>query len=100
MNHAMKNLVVYPPIEAKLKSIHKVGLDEVRQCFLNRDGRLLIDSREKNKTNPPTLWFIAETNKKRALKIVYILIDGVVYLKTAYEPSEEETRIYRKFAID
>jgi hypothetical protein len=32
---------------------------EIEQCFDNRILGLLQDSREKNKTNPPTLWFVS-----------------------------------------
>lgn len=92
----MKNLVVSAAIQEKLKTRHSVELAEVRQCFLNRNGKLLQDDRALTKTNPPTLWFIAKTNKDRLLKIVYILKNRVVYLKTAYEPNAVELAIYQK----
>lgn len=91
----MKNLIVTDAIKTKLKARHKVELREVEQCFDNKLGRLLTDTRALHKTNPPTLWFIAETNKGRALKIVYIQIEMEIHLKTAYEPNEEEKKIYR-----
>ena len=93
----MKNLVVAAGTEGKLKSKHGVTLAEVRQCFLNKNGRLLTDNRALVKTNPPTLWFIADTNKARALKIVYIQIGLQVHLKTAYKPNDVELAIYRKY---
>ena len=93
----MKNLVATTATEAKLKSKHNVTLAEVRQCFLNRKWRLLIDSRALTRTNPPTLWFIADTNKVRTLKIVYIREELRIILKTAYEPNEEELAIYRLY---
>ena len=93
----MKNLIISPSTEAKLKSKHGVTIAEVRQCFRNKNGRLLTDNRALVKTNPPTLWFIADTNKARALKIVYIQIGLQVQLKTAYEPNEVELAIYQKF---
>ena len=92
----MKNLVVSQAVENKLERDHGVNLSEVRQCFLNRKGRLLTDTRAPNRTNPPTLWFIADTNKARALKIVYIQIGLQVHLKTAYEPNDVERAIYSK----
>ena len=92
----MKNLIVSAAVEAKLKRDHAVELGEVRQCFLNRAGRLLVDNRALNRTNPPTLWFIASTNKARALKIVYIQDGLQVHLKTAYEPNDVEKAIYAK----
>ena len=93
----MKNLFVTTAVEAKLKAKHHVTIAEVRQCFCNRSGRLLVDNRVLTKTNPPTLWFIADTNKSRALKIVYIQIESQIRLKTAYEPNTVELAIYRQF---
>jgi hypothetical protein len=50
-------------------------------------------------TMPPTMWFISETDRGRALKVVFIEHPSQVYeLKTAYEPSPEEERIYDKYA--
>jgi len=83
-------------INKKLLSKHEVTEAEVRQCFENRDGKLLLDPREKHKTNPPTQWFISYTNKQRRLKIVFVLKEGVVYLKTAYEPNQIEIDIYNQ----
>lgn len=36
--------------------------DEIIQCFSNRDGHFLEDSREDHQSDPPTRWFIAETD--------------------------------------
>lgn len=91
------SLIVSKSIESKLTSKHKVTVDEVKQCFHNREGQLLIDTRERHKTDPPTQWFISSTNKQRQLKIVFVLKDGAVYLKTAYEPNETELNIYRQY---
>ena len=70
----MKNLIVTDAIKSKLKTKHKVELQEVEQCFYNKDGRLLTDNRDLHKTHPPILWFIAQTNKRRTLKVAYIQI--------------------------
>jgi hypothetical protein len=82
----------------KLRDKHQVTAREVDECFLNMTGNPLKDDRDKHKTNPPTMWFIAETNKKRLLKICYIIIDGNVHIKSAFEPNEHELRIYRKYS--
>ena len=68
---------------------------------MNRGGHYLKDTREKNQTIPPTLWFIAETNRGRRLKICFVPggpgnPDGPV-LKTAYEPNPVEEGIYEKY---
>jgi hypothetical protein len=92
-------LIVSPGIEAKLAGkVPPVTIREVEQCFENRVGGLLTDTREDHKTDPPTMWFLAETNAQRLLKVVYVQKRGFVYLKTAYDPNAEEKRIYQKFA--
>lgn len=92
----MKNLNISEAVLRKLRDAHGVSRNEVEQCFLNRKGRLLVDNRVFTRTNPPTLWFIACTNKGRALKVVYIQKGEAIELKTAYDPNEEEARIYKR----
>ena len=93
----MHNLKISPDIQRKLSFKHSVTRLEVEQCFVNRSGRLLMDTREKHKTDPPTLWFLALTNQSRILKIVYIQKGFQLILKTAYEPNEIELDIYERF---
>lgn len=76
---------------------HSVTRREVEQCFENRCGNFLYDNRENNKTDPPTEWFVAETNSGRRLKIVFVPKDGKIFLKTAYDANPEEVRIYEKY---
>ena len=85
-------------VKQKLAEKHGVSLEEVQQCFANRDGGLLEDIREDHKTDPPTQWFIAETDYGRRLKIVFILKNGDILLKTAYRPNSKEEAIYTRFA--
>ncbi|MEJ2911873.1 ADP-ribosyl-(dinitrogen reductase) hydrolase [Pseudoalteromonas sp. C12FD-1] len=85
-------------VRMKLKNKHNVSIYEVEECFSNREGSFLEDTREKNKTNPPTNWFIAETDYGRKLKVVFIELEDRIELKTAYEPNQEEIRIYQKYA--
>jgi len=93
----MDNLFISDAIAEKIQTKHLVSRSEVIQCFINRFGKLLFDNREKHQTKPPTLWFIAKNNKNRALKIVYIQLGSKVLLKSAFEPNEIESEIYRKF---
>jgi hypothetical protein len=95
--NSMKNLKISAAIEAKLKTKHNVTIPEIRQCFLNRTGKLLVDNRALTKTNPPTLWFLALTNKNRCLKIVYIQKGFEFHLKTAFEPNTDELAIYHRY---
>jgi uncharacterized DUF497 family protein len=89
-------------VREKLLSKHGVTLAEIGECFANRDGGLLEDVRERHRTNPPTQWFIAETDHLRWLKVVFVQRRGpsntFIEIRTAYEPNQEEVRIYRKFA--
>ena len=71
---------------------------EIEQCFTNRVGKYLLDSREKHDSDPPTRWFIAETDFGRKLKIAFIATtDGNIVIRTAYDPNQDEIRIYKKF---
>lgn len=93
------NLKFSKGIVLKLKLKHKVTPIEVEECFLNRIKGLLEDTREEHKTHPPTLWFIAETDHGRLLKVVFIeRLDGIYEVKTAYEPNQKEVKIYEQYA--
>ena len=86
-------------VKQKLAEKHGVSLEEVQQCFANREGGLLEDTREDHQTDPPTQWFIAETDYGRRLKVVFILKNGSILLKTAYTPNPKEESIYIKYAF-
>ena len=90
----MRNLIISANVLAKLKDKHDVSVREVEQCFENKCGVYLEDTREDHLTDPPTLWFIAPTNRERLLKVAFMFIDGNVHLKSAYDADEEATEIY------
>jgi len=94
----MGKIIISDTIRAKLASAHDVGVPEVHQCFANRTGKLLQDNREQHRTDPPTLWFIAPTNKGRLLKVCFVP-KGDIYLRTCYPPDEVELAIYRKHGL-
>jgi len=52
---------------------HGVNKDEIEQCFANRTGPYLEDTRADHLTDPITLWFIAETNFGRLLKLSLLI---------------------------
>ncbi|MGA7981011.1 MAG: hypothetical protein WCA32_12415 [Chromatiaceae bacterium] len=58
----------------------------------------MIDTREEHRTQPPTRWFIAETNLGRKLKVVFVPKGEDVIIKTAYGPNEIERRMYRELS--
>jgi len=72
--------------------------EELVQCFSNHSGKFLIDTREDHKTDPATLWFIAETNAGRKLKVVFVPMEDSIHIKSAYEPEPAALRIYNKYA--
>jgi hypothetical protein len=76
----------------------KISLADVEQCFMNREGGLCLDTRAEHLTDPVTRWFVAKTDKDRALKIMYVPIKDGAELKSAYDATEEVCRIYNKFA--
>lgn len=93
----MRHIIISSEVLEKLATKHNVEQREVEQCFENLIGLFLEDDREDHRTDPPTLWFIATTNKSRILKVVFIFIDGNVHIKSAFEPNEDEISIYERF---
>jgi hypothetical protein len=91
-------------VRKKLAEKHKVSEDEVRQCFENREGDYLEDPREEHRTDPPTHWFVAETNRLRVLKVVFVArkiktesgSEIRVDIKTAYPANPTEIDIYNR----
>lgn len=93
----MKNLHISQATLDKLADKHQVSRREVEQCFSNKCGLFLEDTREDHRSDPATLWFIAPTNTDRQLKVVFIFKDGVVHLRTAYEANAVEIEIYARY---
>lgn len=89
-------LVISSAVRHKLSEKNPpITEEDIAQCFANRTGRLLIDDREQNLTNPLTRWFISETDYGLTLKICFIPYnDGRLVVKTAYVPNKEEVGIY------
>ncbi len=90
------HLLLTPNVRQKLANkIPPVSEQEIRECFRNRTRAFLKDSRRKNKTKPPTLWFISLTNKMRPLKVVFIRrTENSCIIKTAYDPDKNDEFIY------
>lgn len=93
------SLIISPKIAAKLSSKERpVSKQEVVEVFANRSGAYLTDDREEHASDPPTLWFVAETDSGRRLKVMFIARDGDIYLRSAYDANAEVTRIYQKYS--
>jgi hypothetical protein len=93
-------LVISQAVAKKLAEKHRVSRSELEQCFENRIGGLLIDTREEHLTDPPTMWFLAETEAGRKLKVVFVQRGELVFVKTSYDANEDEREIYmEKFGV-
>lgn len=58
--------------------------EETIQCFANQTLEPLLDNREEHRTDPPTRWFVAETDYGRRLKIMDVFLEGgSVQIKSA-----------------
>lgn len=90
-------LIISAKVAGKLAKKHNVTEDEIVECFANRTAGFLLDEREYHKTEPPTRWFVAETNRGRLLKVVFVPTNGI-FIKTAYEANADEIRIYNSKA--
>ncbi len=68
----------------------------VEASSMNRRNPYLEDVREEHatETGAPTLWFIGETDTGRRLKIVFVLEHRDIYLRTAFSPTESQTKDY------
>lgn len=91
-------LIVSQAIRDKLTDKHHVKEDEVREAFMNIDPDIddpyLEDDEEEHRTDPPSYWFIAPTNRGRLLKVIFVLRDGSLYLKSAFDANAKSKRIY------
>lgn len=91
-------LVISDKVRHKLATRHGVSEEEILECFSNRARGYLIDDREDHQTDPPTHWFIAETDRGRLLKVVFVQCSDKLVIKTAYAPNDKEVWLYNKCA--
>ena len=97
------NIIISSKIETKLlDKKHNVRKHEVIECFANRDMdcKYITDEREGHKTDPETLWFIAQTDYGRELKIMFVQRtdkngEPQIYLKSAFEANQKVKDIYK-----
>jgi hypothetical protein len=92
----MHNLVISPEILKKLADKHGVCRREIEQCFENRYGNYLEDTREEHKTDPATKWFVSPTNRNRMLKIAFVFNHGNIYIKSAYDAKPAYIELYER----
>ncbi|MBE1276331.1 ADP-ribosyl-(dinitrogen reductase) hydrolase [Enterovibrio baiacu] len=93
------SLVISPSVRKKLATRHHVTEEEILECFANREAGFLLDMRENHQSDPPTQWFVAETDRGRKLKVAFINSpDKGIIIRTCYEANPDEIRIYNNFA--
>ncbi|TLS17119.1 MAG: hypothetical protein FDZ72_15810 [Betaproteobacteria bacterium] len=93
-------LIITPKIREKLANKEPpVSEEEIRQCFGNQTHRAVLDTREQHKTDPLTRWFVSETDHGRKLKIMYVPDPAGIFIKSAYNATEEVQRIYKERAL-
>lgn len=87
--------IISTSVLAKLATKHNVTEAEIEECFFNHMGQCVEDTREELRTDPATFAFISETNRRRKLKVVFILKSGNIHIKTAYEPNQADIDFYQ-----
>lgn len=90
----MKPFRISKRVSEKLRTKHNVTHAEVGECFLNRRGPSFRDSRERHDTDPPTWWFMSETDRGRPLKVCYVEYDDFFAIKTSFEPEDDSAELY------
>jgi hypothetical protein len=96
----VKNLIISPKIQEKL-SKKDPPVTSARSNSASRIFAVVYLSINENNTKPFRRPFGSSqkpTNANRELKIVYVQEAGLVYLKSAFDPNDEERRIYLKHA--
>lgn len=88
-------IIISQKIRQKLEDDnHRVPEQDIAQCFANRVRSLVTDTREAHRTDPPTMWFVSETDYGRKLKVMFVMRGADIYVKSAYGATEEVERIY------
>ena len=92
------SIAATPSTLEKIKEKHNVSVLEVEEAFYNMEGVALIDNRKKNKTHPPTVWFVSCTEGGRILKVVGIPLKEKkeFLIKTAFDPEDWEIDLYEE----
>ncbi len=91
-------LVASDAVKEKIGREHDVEFFEAQEAFAQAEGVWFEDTRARHKTKPPTIWTLSETSLGRLLKIVVIPRKdlGIAILRTAYEPDNDEVRLYEE----
>ncbi len=83
-------------IKQKLKIKHNVDCSEVLECIGNISKGFIKDTRESHLTDPPTHWFVEQTDSGRWLFVAVMMIKKELVIKTAYEADDNKKKLYIK----
>lgn len=93
-------LVISPAIRKKIGRDDHGGITEkdVRECFTNHCRGYCYDRRPQHldREGKPSMWFVAETNARRVLKIMFVRENESIVLKSAYPATETVQRLFDK----
>jgi hypothetical protein len=93
-------LIISAGVQTKLANKNPpVSRKQIIECFGNVEGKFILDTREEHQSDPATVWFIAETNDGRKLKIAFIQRGTTVTIRTAYDPNPVELEIYARLGL-
>lgn len=90
------DLKISPRVLEKLRDKHDVSSQDVAECFANRHGPFFTDSREDHRTDPPTYWFVSETDTGKILKVVFVRYEGFFAIKSAFPPEDGSDALYEE----
>ena len=94
--------IIPPGIRDKIARPDHGGVTEaeVHECFENHDGRLCWDDRPEHLDSRglPSPWFVAETNRRRLLKIMFVRDGSDIYLKSAYPATQRVHEIFERYS--
>ncbi|PIV33537.1 MAG: ADP-ribosyl-(dinitrogen reductase) hydrolase [Lysobacterales bacterium CG02_land_8_20_14_3_00_62_12] len=93
-------MIIPEPILAKIgtASHGNVSRREVEECFFNNAGRYATDTRPEHRSHggSPTYWFVAETNHRRLLKIMFVRDGQDIHLKSAYPAAVHVAELFNR----
>jgi hypothetical protein len=75
---------------------HRVTERDICECFANKTRGFIEDDREEHRTDPATMWFVSENNYGRRIKVMFVIRDSDIYIKSAYPATEAVARMYAK----
>jgi hypothetical protein len=91
-------IVISTRIRDKLALKHNVTVEDVEQCFANKNGEYIEDTRPQHqrKDGLKTYWFIAENHYGRKLKVAFVEEHGNLFVCTALDASPAAISNYLK----